>query len=275
MPGNGTGRADRVRCTDCLVISSICALLFAGLLLYNWSSLGGCLVCLIPPGAACEYAWAAAIGALVGTAELLSRYRDNPWRAVRVAPGLVFILFNGLCAIGALFVILHFHSSFKIDDPVMRVIVAGTGAMVVIRSKIFTLRQPNGSDVSVGPAFAVDTFLAAVNREVDRRLAIDRNEMAAAWSRRLGRYSFATAQPFIRAALASMQDMDRDEARELGETLTGLVRDPELNTLSDQVRFYMVGFDILDVFGERAFISLFTELEAHLQTPAEPPRAAN
>lgn len=249
----------------CIVAVTVALLLLVAGIISGWLPAEACRDFLLPSGRFWEYAWVLLIGSLVGAAELLSRYRDSPWHALRSAPGMVFILFNGLCAVGALFFIMHFHNIFNITDTVVRVIIAGTGAMVVIRSKLFTLRQANGTDVAVGPAFAVDTFLAAVNREVDRTRAVERNKMAARWAERLRLYPFAVAKPFLTAAMSSLQDMDDDEAKKLGEALANLVDDPNLGQLSDQVRFYMIGFDILTVFGERAYESLFTEVEAYLR----------
>ena len=88
--------------------------------------------------------WTFAIGALVGSAELISRYRDNPGAALRSRPGLLFIALNGLAAIMALFLVRHFKLAgvdpAKPDqDLVMQALLAGTGAMVVIRSKLFLI----------------------------------------------------------------------------------------------------------------------------------------
>jgi hypothetical protein len=142
----------------------------------------------------------------------------------------------GIAALLAFFLMRHFGlaETMKLDnDMVAQVIVAGTGAMVVIamvviRSKLFTIRQPNGTGVAFGPAFAVDTFLAVVNREVDRRLAADRNQPVADWAHRLSNRPFADAVPFLLGALSAFQDMDENAAKKLRGEFRPLIDDAQL-----------------------------------------------
>ena len=215
------------------------------------------------------------LGAAVGFTELISRYRDNPWRAARKLPGTLFILFNGAAAVAAFFLMRHFHLDRAMglsDDLVAQVLVAGTGAMVVIRSKVFTIRQPGGTDVAVGPAVAVDTFLSVVNREVDRRLAAERNRRVAEFARVLSGYSFTSARQFLLGALSAFQDMDEAAAKRLREDFRALVEDQQFRTWTDEDRYFLAGFGILTEFGDAAFESLFSALQARLQHGGQPPQ---
>lgn len=219
--------------------------------------------------------WTFAIGALVGSAELISRYRDNPGAALSSRPGLLFIALNGIASILALYLMRHFKlagvdPSKPDQDLVLQALLAGTGAMVVIRSKLFTIRQPGGNDVSFGPAFAVDTFLSSINREVDRRRVPDRNRRVAQRAHALRHCSFKEAAPFLTSALAAFQDMDEDDAKRLRDEFISLASDEAYAAYTDEVKFYLVGFDILTVFGEKAFDSLFDSLTDYFAT-GEPP----
>jgi hypothetical protein len=208
------------------------------------------------------------LAALVGFCELISRYRDSPWVAAGSVPGLCYIGANGAAGAVALFFIRHLalNKSLGIGDNLLDMaLVAGFGAMVVIRSKLFTLRQPGGSDVAVGPAFAVDTFLAAVNREVDRARARNRTQLVAKWARRLRPYSFKEAAPMMTAALAAFQDLDANDAKRLRDEFRALQEDPQLLNYSDEAKFFWVGFDIMTAFGDKPFEGLFTELERYLR----------
>ena len=47
----------------------------------------------------------ALLGGLVGTSELISRYKDDPWAAIRNWPARFYIAINGAASVGALGVI--------------------------------------------------------------------------------------------------------------------------------------------------------------------------
>jgi hypothetical protein len=224
---------------------------------------------LLPDRDALVWIWTFAIGVIIGAAELISRYRDNPGAALGSRPGLLFIALNGLAAVLALFLMRHFElAGIKHDDKnwdlVMQALLAGTGAMVVIRSKLFTIRQPGGNDVSFGPAFAVDTFLSSINREVDRRRVPIRNSKVAAKAHELRGHNFKLAAPFLTSALAAFQDMDEEDAKRLRDEYLALEKDEKFANYTDEAKFYLVGFDILTVFGEKAFDSLFDSLQHYL-----------
>jgi hypothetical protein len=208
------------------------------------------------------------LAALVGFCELISRYRDSPWVAAGSVPGLCYVSMNGAAGAIALGVIYHFDlgNSLHIGDNWLdRSLLAGFGAMIVIRSKLFTLRQPGGTDIAVGPAFAVDTFLTAVNREVDRHRARKRTQLVAMWARRLRRYSFDEAAPMMTAALGAYQDLEGEYAKRLRQEFLDLQKDEVLKGYSNEVKFFYVGFDIMTVFGQKPFEGLFTELERYLR----------
>jgi hypothetical protein len=271
-PRGGSGRS-----ADCLVLLAVLIGLVALLILVLLARPGVGLRELVPDGSIAVWIWTFAIGAVVGAAELISRYRDNPGAASLSRPGLLFIVLNGLAAVLTLFLIRHFElAGVKRDDAdpdlVKQALLAGTGAMVIIRSKLFTIRQPGGNDVSFGPAFAVDTFLSSINREVDRRRVPDRNKRVAERANELGKYQFKLAAPFLTSALAAFQDMDEDDAKRLRDEYIALEKDQNFAAYTDEVKFYLVGFDILTVFGEKAFDSMFDSLTKYMESQAREPR---
>jgi hypothetical protein len=206
------------------------------------------------------------LAGFVGFCELISRYRDSPWIAAGSAPGLCYVAANGAAGLIALFFIWHIgpKSLGLSDNPIDAAFVAGFGAMVVIRSKLFTLRHPGGGDVAVGPAFVVDTFLTAVNREVDRARARTRTERVAYWARRLRSFSFKEAAPILTGALAAFQDLDASSAQRLRDEFRALQEDAQFAAYSDEAKFFYVGFDVMTAFGEKPFEGLFQELERYL-----------
>jgi hypothetical protein len=213
----------------------------------------------------------AAIGGLVGFGELVSRYRDAPWRVAIMRPGLLFIGVNALASALALFLLAEFHTELHApDNNVLRVILAGTGAMVVVRTKIFTVRQPSGSDIAVGPAFILDTMLSAINREVDRRRAQMRVERVARGATAFGIYAYDSAVDFLAASLAAFQNLDTDITKKLDSDLRRLATDSKLAVLDDEVKFLIAGYSLLTEFGDRAFDAVFTSLAAYLKVHGRP-----
>jgi hypothetical protein len=59
--------------------------------------------------------------------------------------------------------------------------------------------------------------------------------------------------------------MDEEDANRLRDEYIALTKDETFAAYTDEVKFYLVGFDILTVFGERAFDSLFDSLTEYLE----------
>lgn len=87
------------RPADPVVLLSILILLLAGDMLSPAPATRMLLDWMRSPG---QEAPTAAIGGLVGFAELVSRYRDAPWRAALMPPGIMFVGVNALAALLAL-----------------------------------------------------------------------------------------------------------------------------------------------------------------------------
>jgi hypothetical protein len=253
--------------TSLVVLSMLLVLVAAGILV--WLSGHHAIFAYdIEKNEVFAYLIAFVLAGIVGGCELISRYRDSPWQAARGKPGLLYIGSNGGAGLVALFLIRHFKLNISLglgDDLINMALAAGFGAMVIIRTKLFTVRQPGGGDVAVGPAFAVDTFLSAVNREVDRDRASERIQFVAKWARRLRDFQFAKAAPFLTTALAALQDLDAGDAQRLRDEFRALVEDARFIPYTDETKFFLAGFDIMTAFGENSFESLFTELERFMQ----------
>jgi len=194
------------------------------------------------------------IGAAVGLAEILSRYRDAPGAAATSRSGLVYIAFNGSFSLLALFMIRDVFpvwtdpaTSNTLQALVSQAMLAGFGAMAVLRSSVLTTRIA-GKDVEVGPAAVVDIFRHTMDRDVARVRATPRAEQVQAimsdvsFVRSYGALSSISltllqsvdAEERARimqeiGALANQTGRsDRDKALELGLILAGSVGFPAL-----------------------------------------------
>lgn len=130
-----------------------------------------------------DYAIVAALGALVGSGELVSRYRDAPAGALRTGPAFLYVAINIAASVMALFVIRVFNWHFGVisgDAPVRwtQVGIAGTGAMALFRSSLFTVHVGD-RDIAVGPVSFLQVFRDAADRAVDRLRAKERGEWVA------------------------------------------------------------------------------------------------
>jgi hypothetical protein len=206
------------------------------------------------------------LGMAVGFTELVSHYRDEPWRTSVTTPGLVFIAFNGAAAMAALALLHHFPAVLhRPDDRVVTSLAAGTGAMVVLRSKLFSVRQADGTDVAFGPAFIVDTMLAAVNRDVDRNRARRRSTLVSRCASALRNHDYTEAYPYLMTSLHAFQNMEADAAKRLLDALKALADDPQLKRNTDRLRFMMAGYSVLTEYGERTFEAVFAALVTYLE----------
>src|SRR5689334_25042297 len=84
------------------------------------------------------------LGGIVGTAELVSRYRDAPAGAVRTKPALFYVAINVSAALGAFALAKVFGWKFNFGDQNSAsaaewslVILCGISAMALFRSSLF------------------------------------------------------------------------------------------------------------------------------------------
>jgi hypothetical protein len=211
------------------------------------------------------YLAAAALGGLCGVGELVARYRDEPARALRRPPALLYIGVNALAAAGAFWLLLLFNWRVVegLREPALtavRVLTAGTASMALFRSSFFTLRVGD-QDVGMGPSCFLQAILAATDRAVDRARAVER---AAAVGRLLTNIPFAeikTALPAL--SLALMQNLPESEQRLLADE----IRELEAADLTDGARSHLLGLSLLNTLGEEGLAAALREWSS-IRTPA-------
>ena len=199
-----------------------------------------------------DYMAVALLGVLVGVGELVSRYRDEPTRALfarqgGLIPALLYVTINALAALAALKLIHVFGWTFGGDaaQPSTRytqVLVAGFGAMALFRSSLFTLRV-GGQDVGVGPSSVLQIILDAADRAVDRRRARGRSGEV---SRIMRNVSFQRASEVLPSyCLALMQNLSPEDQAELGRQVKAL----QPAAMDDQMKALLLGLALLNFVG--------------------------
>lgn len=191
----------------------------------------------------------AVLGGTLGAAELVSRYRDSPGKALQTWPAVLYIAFNIVASCGAYVLARVFHWTFNLgeakDELSNRwslVLVCGLGAMALFRSSLF-VRRIGDRDVGVGPISFLQVFLNAADAEVDRKRAVNR---APAVTQVMKNVKYDKARnvlpPFC---LALMQNLSDDVQRDLARALKVLEADP---MPADQ-KTPLLGLELVNIVG--------------------------
>jgi hypothetical protein len=193
-----------------------------------------------------EWLAAAALGASVGFAELVTRYRDEPMALPQSVSFWVYLLLNSGASFLAFQLVQVFGWTFGIAagpaQITMQVLVAGLSAMALFRSSLLTLRIGD-SDLDVGPSALLTSLLAVVDRAVDRRRATGRSKSV---SEIMSKVAFAKAKMSLPAyCLQLMQNVPLDEQQRLRTSVDALA----LVEMDDELRSLNLGLLLMNTVG--------------------------
>jgi hypothetical protein len=99
----------------------------------------------------------ASLGAIVGTSELVSRYRDDPESALRTWPAWFYVGINAAASAGA-YALIQANDWFGLSRWI-QVLMAGVSSMAFFRCSLFIVRAGD-RDVGVGPIGFLQIFLS-------------------------------------------------------------------------------------------------------------------
>jgi hypothetical protein len=206
-----------------------------------------------------DYTAVAFFGGAVGLSELIARYRDEPWSAIRNKPAYLYIAINALAAVLALSLIRVFGWTFwaNAKDPLQirwaQILVAGFTSMALFRSSLFTVRVGD-QDVGVGPSSLLQVVLGAADREVDRIRAESR---ATAVAEAMADVSFVRANVALPTlCMALMQNLSRDDQEAVGRQVDLLRTAP----FDDGLKTLTLGLYLMNVIGEDVLLSAVKSL---------------
>jgi hypothetical protein len=190
----------------------------------------------------------AVLGAFTGTIELIGRYRDDPFRAVRTAGAALYILVNVAAAVAGLLLLQKIGAHLITEtEPEKRaiyeVLIAGFGSLALLRSSIFKMRWDD-TDVSVGPALLLDVLLAAADRGVDRRRAADRAGQVADAMRDVSFDKAITSLPPF--CFAVMQNMSAEEQSDISKQIEKVQSNPAIDP---NVKSMLLGLLLMNSVG--------------------------
>jgi hypothetical protein len=209
------------------------------------------------------------LGGLVGAVEIFQRYRAEPFRAVLNPWGAAYLVFNaGTSAIA--FWVAAVANSLTEKTASLALMqwaaLAGFGASALIRAKLLNIKLSDGKEVALGPEIVVQTFLAVLDRELDRYRGQRRFETV----RRLMReVDFERAK--LRLPLQVFQAMQAVTEEETEKLMQRVAEVDGLTTLSSQDKAYLLGFYLLDLVGEEFLAGILDKYKDDFT--ASPPQA--
>ncbi|PZF79621.1 hypothetical protein [Jiangella anatolica] len=211
---------------------------------------------------------ALALGALVAIAELVSRYRDDPLRAVWSLPAAAYVTVNAAASAAAFALIRAFDWTFGSSGTqtlVTQVLVAGFGSAALFRSSLFNITAGD-QVVGVGPSAVLNVILSAADRAVDRQRAGFRAQNTTL---SMAGVSFErSADALAIFCFGAMQNASSEEVKAIDDRIS-ILRDQKYGHLPDQVKSYVLGLALATVVGDKVLHEAATHIKA--VTPEPPP----
>jgi hypothetical protein len=182
----------------------------------------------------------AALGAVVGASELISRYKDAPEAAIKTWPAIFYMAINALASVAAL-ALIHATRTFP-NSRWAQILTAGVSAMAFFRTSLFVVRVGD-RDVGVGPSGFLQIFLSAADRAVDRKRGAVRSSAVVQVMKSV---DYAKARHSLpEYCLALMQNVPPEDQQALEQLLEALDKrdaDPSVKTL-------LLGLELINVVG--------------------------
>jgi hypothetical protein len=220
-------------------------------------------------GTLLDYLAVGVLGALVGAAELVSRYRDAPVRAIYNLPAAVYIALNLAASLAALATIHGYGWTFGVNGATAQrwaqVGMAGTSAMALFRTSLFTVRAGD-HDIGIGPSTFLQIFREASDRAVDRLRAKARGDQVGKLMTGVD-YNKAS-QGLPPYCLALMQNVPDDDQVKLMNSIVLLNN----AAIDPAIKVRILGLQLMNVVGPNVLIAAIDSLRGQMQT-AEQPKA--
>jgi len=221
------------------------------------------------------YCFTFLLGMATAFAEIISKFKDEPIKILKMPHALWYHLLNGAVAAFALKILVVFSGPERIangQEQFKSVIAAGLGSMLIMRSKLFNIKQVGGEDISFGPEQIVKIYFRFMEAAIDRLRAQARIEFV---KKNLGNINPIKVFEYSETMLLAAQALETKTREDL---IAGI---QDLNTgkfanLPSKLRSYRLGFLLLNDMGEDFVIKVFENappdwlLEAPVQESKSP-----
>lgn len=211
------------------------------------------------------YASVALFGAAVGASELLARYRDAPFMALRTSAARWYIALNGAASLLAYVLIVQFKFEFGAtaeNKNLVQALVATFGSMVFFRSSLFTIKVGE-TDVPVGPGIFFQVLLFATDRGCDRERAEPRSTLV---NQIMHGVSFEQARDALpNFCFELMQNVPATERQQFRQVVDALAS----SAMPDSVKVLNLGLMLMNVVGSQVLAAAVKALGEKIQGPAK------
>lgn len=187
------------------------------------------------------------LGALIGATDIISRYRDEPDNALATGPSLFYMLVNATASAVTLLSVRAFNWNFGLTGEAAawtQVLVAGLGAMAVLRASIWSVKVGD-QNVPIGLNRFLDALLATVDRAVDRKRATQRAQTVSEVMKDVDFAKAAQALPAYCFGLLQNLPLEEQEKFARKVTLLGSAQ------MTPRVKSLLLGLSLLNLVGEK------------------------
>lgn len=208
------------------------------------------------------------IGAFIGIGELISRYKDDPYEAINNRHAVTYTLLNVLTGVIALLALKTmdtdvYRGEGSASARVGYALLAGFGAMGVLRSSAFTMRVGK-DDISIGPSALLQVLLSATDRAVDRARARVRAENMARTMQLVPFEQLEESLPQL--AFTMMQNVTEQEKQGFAHELKEL-REKNMDPVAKSI---CLGLSLSNIVGQGVVDDAVTALRKTLAVAGDP-----
>lgn len=206
------------------------------------------------------------IGSFSGLVELLSRY-ESFRRMKNIPAAWVYIGINGSIAMLVYFLMEFSQLKFSIANynsgPTAKVILAGTGAMILLRSSIASIKVSDKAyDVGLAPIIYV--LLNYVNRSYDKE---NSKIVLEEVGKIMKDINFEAAKKNLSIPLiVLMKSLSEEEVKKIGDRVAQIANNTQLN---DKTKALALGLHLSSVTGTELLKAIVAELDDILKSNLE------
>lgn len=228
-----------------------------------------------------DYFFAGLLSGILGIAELIARYRDEPEAIFRLGTSYLYILFNVFVGLSALYAIrVVAPDGLAVTETTLeeeklklvfyQILIAGFGGAAFFRTAIAKTKVGD-MEIGVGPSFVIDTFLGTTDRAIDRQRAESRTSTIPEKMRSIPP-QFA-AVDLTDFCVAALQNLPAEHEKTLKTRTASFASSP----LDDNVKSMLIGFTITEYVGPKVLFKSIEQLADEIaaardqQTDEDPP----
>ncbi|MEO1725041.1 MAG: hypothetical protein AAFR84_21910 [Pseudomonadota bacterium] len=182
----------------------------------------------------------------------------------------IYLLFNGFVGVAAFYLLTIFplpagdeaETGTALQRSVENVLIAGFGGAAFFRSSIARTKVGD-LEVSVGPAFVIDAFLGATDRNIDRRRALERTQQIPILMRYIPA-GFA-ADALTQYCIETMQNLSAADEKNLETRAASILK----SDLPANVKSMLVGMVITEFTGHKVLEAAIESLHEEVETARE------